>query len=117
MKKGGKKTYIRTSPMVHAFTSGGTKKYTNPKSVTVTKKNITLTAGKTHRIKARVTKLQKNKKLISVSHTNKLRYMSSNKTIATVSKSGRVTAHAKGSCRIYVYAANGVRKTIRVTVK
>ena len=117
VKKGGKKTYIRTSPMVHAFTSGGTKKYTNPKSVTVTKKNITLTAGKTHRIKARVTKLQKNKKLISVSHTNKLRYMSSNKTIATVSKSGRVTAHAKGSCRIYVYAANGVRKTIRVTVK
>ncbi len=116
-KKGGKKTYIKTSLTFHAFASGGSKNYTNPKSVKVNKKKVTLKVGKTFRIKAKVTKLNKKKKLISKKHAPKLRYQSSDKKIATVSSSGRIKAKAKGTCRIYVYAASGVCKQITVTVK
>lgn len=115
--KDGKKTYVRTSPMVHAFTSGGTKIYTNPGKVTVKKANVSLKAGKTYRIKAGVTKLRKGKKLISSGHAPKLRYLSSNTKIAKVSRSGKITAVSKGSCRVYAIAVNGASKAITVTVK
>ena len=115
--KSGKKTYIRTSPMVHAYTSGGTSKYTNSKGVIVKKTSVSLKAGKTYKVKASVTKLQKGKKLMPTGHAPKLRYVSSNKKIATVSKSGKVTAKSKGSCKVYVIAVNGASKAVSVTVK
>ena len=115
--KNGKKTYVRTSPMVHVFTSGGTKNYTNSKSVTVKKTSVSLKAGKAYKIKATVNKLKKGKKLMPTNHAPKLRYVSSNKKIATVSKSGKITAKSKGSCKVYVIAVNGASKTIKVTVK
>lgn len=31
--------------------------------------------------------------------------------------SGKIKAKAKGSCKIYIFAADGVRKTVKVTVK
>ena len=115
--KNDKKTYVRTSPMVHAYTSGGTSKYTNAKSVTVKKTSVSLKKGKTYKIKATVNKLQKGKKLMPTGHAPKFRYVSSNKKIATVSKSGKITAKSKGSCKVYVIAVNGASKTIKVTVK
>ena len=115
--KNGKKTYVRTSPMVHAYTSGGTGKYTNSKGVTVKKTRASLKAGKTYQIKASVTKLQKGKKLMPNGHAPKLRYVSSNKKIATVSKSGKITAKSKGSCKVYVIAVNGASKAVSITVK
>ena len=115
--KNGKKTYVRTSPTVHAYTSGGTKHYTNSKGVTVKKTSASLKVGKTYKIKASVTKLQKGKKLMPTDHALKLRYVSSNKNIATVSKFGKITAKSKGSCKVYVIAMNGARKAVTVTVK
>ena len=115
--KNGKKTYVRTGPMVHAYTSGGTSKYTNAKSVTVKKASVSLKAGKTYKIKANVVKLQKGKKLVPTSHAPKLRYVSSNKKIATVSKTGKITAKSKGSCKVYVIAVNGASKAVSVTVQ
>lgn len=115
--KNGKKTYVRTSPMVHAYSSGGTRLYTNAKSVTVEKTNVSLEAGKTYKIKAGVTKLQKGKMLMSTGHAVKLRFISSNNNIATVSKSGKITAKSKGSCKVYVIAVNGAKKAVKVTVK
>lgn len=50
-------------------------------------------------------------------HMKTLRYMTSNKKIATVSKGGRITAKGKGKCTIVAFAHNGVYKTIKVTVK
>ncbi len=113
----GKKTYVKMSPAVYAYTSGGTKKYTNAKSVTVKKAKVSLKAGKTYKIKAAVKKLKKNSKLIPSGFAPKLRYLSSNNKIASVNRKGKIKAKAKGTCRIYVYAANGVWKTVRVTVK
>ena len=114
--KDGKKTYIKTSPMMHAYTGNGTKKYTNAKSVTVKKAKVSLKKGKTYKIKAKVNKVKKNKKLMPKSHVATLRYLSSDKKVATVSKSGKITAKAKGSCVVYVFAHNGVSKSIKVTV-
>ena len=115
--KNGKKTYVRTSPMVHAYTSGGKTHYTNAKSVTLKKAKVTLMKGTTYKIKAKVNKLQKGKKLMPTGHAPKLRYVSSNKKIATVSKSGKITAKSKGSCKVYVIAVSGASKTVKVTVK
>jgi hypothetical protein len=115
--KNGRKSYVRTSPLVHAYTTGYTKNYTNPKSVIVKRSSVSLRSGKTCKIKASVRKLKKGRKLMSKGHAPRLRYISSNKKIATVSKAGRIKAKAKGSCKVYALAVNGARKTITVTVK
>ena len=115
LMKDGVKTYVETSPTVYAYTNKGTKKYTNPKSVTVKKSKYTLAAGKTAKIKATVTKLDKSKKLKAFAKNP--RYLSSDTAVATVNKSGKITAKAAGTCKVYAYATNGVKKTITVTVK
>ena len=47
----------------------------------------------------------------------KLTYVSSNKKVATVDKKGKIKAKKKGKCTIYVYAKNGKRAAVKVTVK
>ncbi|MBO4863740.1 MAG: Ig-like domain-containing protein [Eubacterium sp.] len=115
--KDGEKTYACTSPTVHAFTSGCSKNYTNPKSVKVKKAKVSIKKGKTFKIKASVKKLKKNKKLMPSTHEPKLRYISSDMSVATVSRSGKIKGMSAGTCTIYVMAANGVRKAVKVTVK
>ena len=115
--KDGKKEYIKTSPVSYVFAAGGTKTFTNAKAVTAKKKKVTLTEGKKFKIKAKVRKLKKGKKLLPKKRVPTLRYMSSNDMIATVSKSGKIIAKAKGTCRIYVFAHNGVSRKIKVTVR
>ena len=115
--KNGKKTYVRTSPMAHAYTGGQTKNFTNAKAVTVNKSSVTLKKGKTFKIKASVVKINKNKKLMPTKHAPTIRYMTSNKNVAAVSAGGKITAKSKGTCTIYAYPHNGAYKTIKVTVK
>ena len=114
--KNGKKTYVRTSPMMHAYTGNGTKKYTNAKSVTVKKTKVSLKKGKTYKIKAKVKKIKKNKKLMPKGHAPKLRYLTSDISVATVNAKGKIIAKGKGSCVIYVFAHNGAAKQVKVTV-
>ena len=52
-----------------------------------------------------------------IRHHHPIRYESSNKKVATVTETGLMKAQGKGSCKIYVYAQNGVYKTVTVTVK
>ena len=113
----GKKKYVSASPAAHGYTGGYRDKYTNPKSVTVSKTKVSLKVRKTYTIKAKVTKLRKNLLDMPASHAPKLRYLSTDSKVATVNGSGKVTAKAKGTCKIYVYAVNGVSKTVTVTVK
>ena len=115
--KNGKKTYVRNSPHVHAYTGNGTKYHTNAKSVSVNKTKVTLKKGKTFKIKAKDNKVNKKKKLMPKSHAPTLRYMTSNKKVATVSSNGKIKAVAKGKCCIYAYAHNGVSKKVTVIVK
>ena len=62
-------------------------------------------------------KLKAGKKLLPRYHDAKVRYLSSDPKIATVSAKGKIKAKAKGTCKIYVYAVNGAYKTVKVTVK
>ena len=111
------KTYIRTSPAVYAYTSGGTKKLTNPECVTIKKVKTVIKTGKSYKIKANVRKLKKHRKLIGKDCAPKLRYISTDTSVAEVSRSGRIIAKNSGSCMIYVYAVNGARKGITVIVR
>ena len=114
---GDSKTYVAKSPTVHAYTGGGNGRYTNPKSVKVKKSKVTVKKNKTYKIKASVRKLRKGKKLINGRHARKLRYLSSNTSVATVTKYGKIKGVAPGTCDVYVLAVNGSYKKVAVTVK
>ena len=111
----GSRVYTDTSLTLHTFTAGGNKNYTNPKKVTVKKSSCTIAAGTTAKIKAKVIKKDKTKELAN--HTARIRYISSNKSVATVNKKGIIKAKETGSCRIYVVASNGVKRTVKVKVE
>lgn len=108
----GKKVYVATGKVLHFC--GSKAKTTNPKKITVKKKAVTLKVKKSANISASITKESK-KKLIG--HTAKLRYWSSNAQVASVNQHGKITAVAQGSCTIYVMGENGVKTSVKVTVK
>ena len=85
--------------------------------MTVKKSEVSLKKGSTYQIRAKVKKFRKDRKLMKKGHGPKLRYLSSNTKVATVSSSGKIRGKAEGKCKVYVYAINGVSKTIKVTVK
>ncbi|MBD5089144.1 MAG: hypothetical protein HDT30_10115 [Clostridiales bacterium] len=113
---GGKKVTISKSITAHII-GRNNKKYTNVKAVTVKKNSYILKKGKTAMIQAKTSLVSKGKKELPNSHTDKFRYASSNKKVATVSAKGKIKAIGKGSCIIYIYAKNGYAKKIKVTVK
>ena len=106
----GVKVTLAASKKVHATTQGG--KYGVAKSVKLNKSKATIKKGKTFKIKASEVKKDKTIK----KHRN-ICYESSNTKIATVNSKGKIKAKKKGKCTIYVYAQNGVYKTVKVTVK
>ena len=99
----------------HTYTGNVKGKYTNAKSVKVSKSSYTLDKDASATIKASVVKVKSGKKLST--HVNKLRYTSSDKAIAKVSSNGKITAVGSGDATIYVQAANGIWATCKVTVK
>ena len=68
-------------------------------------------------VKAELALEDKRKKALPKSHVATFRYASSNTKVAKVDKNGKITAVGKGTCYIYVYAANGLAKKVKVTVK
>lgn len=107
---------ISTSKVIHVATKGS--KVGNHKSVIVSKTVIAkarkLSKGKTLKLNAKA--VAQSTKLKVKQHVS-LRYESTNKKIATVNKSGKVTAKKKGICYIYAFAQDGVFKKIKVIVK
>ena len=57
------------------------------------------------------------KKLLPKKHIVPYRYFSTNDKVASVSKTGKIKGKKKGTCTIYVVATNGVKKSIKVTVR
>ena len=109
---GGKKVRIAKSACIHATTTSS--KYGNPTGITVKQTAISLKKGKMQTLKATVQVPAKRSVKV---HSAKIRYATSNPYVATVSKSGQINAKGTGSCKIYVYTQNGIRKTVTVTVK
>ena len=116
-KKSGK-TYktVAKSNVGHFLTGNYRGKYTNPKSLKLSKTSMTIKKGKSASIKASVTKVYSSKKL-ATAHAAAYRYISNNPTVATVNAKGKVTAKKKGTATIYVQTINGIWKTCKVTVK
>ena len=54
--------------------------------------------------------------MLSDRHAPKFRYASTDESIATVDKKGKVTGVSAGTCYVYVYAKNGYAKKVKVTV-
>ena len=114
---GGNKVVIGKSITAHIVGVKNTK-FTNVKSITLkSSKSLTLKKGKTSKIKALTVLVDKKKKQLTDAHTTEFRYASTNKTVATVDKNGKITAKKKGSTVIWIYAKNGYAKKVKVTVK
>lgn len=109
---------ISVSKTVHATTQGG--KYGNAKAVKLTKvgkwksklQKIAMKEGTSATIKG---KSVKDKKPIRI-HRG-LAFESNDTYVAEVSNKGVIKAKHRGTCKIYVYAQNGVSKIIKLTVK
>lgn len=106
----GVKVTLAASKKIHATTIGG--KYGVAKAVKLNKSKVKIKKGKTFKIKA--SEIKKDKK---IKRHRAICYESSNTKIATVNSKGKIKAKKKGKCTIYVYAQNGVYKTVKVTVK
>ena len=106
----GAKVTTAVSKKIHATTLGG--KYGVAKAVKVNKTKATIKKGKTFKIKA--SEIKKDK---TIKRHRAICYESSNTAVATVDAKGKVKGVKKGKCTIYVYAQNGVYKTVKITVK
>lgn len=108
----GKKVYIAKSNSLHVALKDA--KATNAKKVTVNQTNVRLKAGDTFVIRSRTRLENTNKKKLL--HVAAYRYYTSDQSVASVSKTGKIKALKSGTCVIYVVANNGVYGTIKVTV-
>ena len=108
----GKKVYIAKSNSLHVALKDA--KATNAKKVTVNQTNVRLKAGDTFVIRSRTRLENPNKK--ELLHAAAYRYYTSDQSVASVSKTGKIKALKSGTCVIYVVANNGVYGTIKVTV-
>lgn len=109
----GQKTYLAKSVTIHTAMKG--QSATNAKAVTVNKSSVSLSKGKSFKIKATIKKENKKKNVLK--HEGLIRYYTSDKKVAVVDKKGKITAKGTGSCSIYVVANNGIYKAVKVKVK
>ncbi|WP_373215738.1 Ig-like domain-containing protein [Ruminococcus sp. 5_1_39BFAA] len=107
----GKDIAVAKSARMHAVTTGG--KYGNAKKITVNKSSVSLKKGRTSQLKVTVTNTASKVKY----HVSAVRYLSTNPSVATVSKNGKIKGVGKGTCNVYCYAQNGLYKKVKVVVK
>ena len=111
----GEKNYgIQTCPTVHAYTGGGAKGITNPAELTLTKDALIVRLGRTANIRADVKGETKGRRMAH--HVPKLRYISGNPDVATVSAAGKVKAVGNGECSVFVMTTNGIWEEVKITV-
>ena len=116
LENGRKNAIGKASPVVSALTGNGNKKWTNAESVKVKVPELSLRVGKKATIKATVKGVDHNKKVLK-QDDRLLRYYSSNRNVARVTSDGTVKAVGKGTCTVWVVAANGKRFGVKVKVK
>lgn len=109
----GRKVYLTTSEDIHVKMTENSR-YANADAVKVSKKKKTLSAGKTWRPKVTVKMTGKAKQM---RHVQPVRFLSSDDTIASVTRTGKITARTKGTCFIYACAINGKTAKIKITVR
>ena len=111
----GKRKYIGKSYILHVAGRDSTK-WTNAKQLKTSSGKRTVILGKSLRVSAKILKENKALRLLSKKHGARVRYWSTNKAVATVSKNGKVTTTGKGTCYIYMTALNGTKTRVKLTV-
>lgn len=108
----GKKARIGKTLTLYAVMNNA--KYTEAKKIKLNKKSYSLEVGAKAKIKAVLLKRENEKKMKAESE--KLRFYSTDNTVAEVNANGTITAKGAGTCYIYVVAGNGIPQKIKVTV-
>jgi len=108
----GIKKVVASARTIHVATKNG--KVTNYKKVKANKKKLTLKVKGKFNLAA--TLVIADKKLTVKNH-RKLAYESSDTSVVTVSKKGRLKAVGKGKAIIYIYSQSGTYAKVKVTVK
>ena len=105
----GKRVILSRSLPVYSMTKGG--KYGNPLKIRVKRPLVKVKQGKKVRLLVKVTgrKMKKTGK--------KIRYVSLDSSVASVSKEGVITGRKRGSCTVYCIARNGFSKKVKVKVE
>lgn len=106
-----KKVTIAQTYSMHIATTG--KKHAYARNLQVNRTNVVLNRGKRTALRTKV--IYSSGKIQN--HIAAVRFSSSNSRVATVDSRGIISARNKGTCIIYCYAPNGVRKNVRVTVR
>ncbi len=116
--KNGKKVVVRNSVTVHSVCGNTSARSTNVKSVKVKKHAVTLKKGKTYKVKATISKVNKKRAFLDATHCGLLRYLTANSKIADVNyNTGVIKAKKAGKTTVYVLGVNGIRDKVTVTVK
>ena len=112
-----KKGKEKLGESMEAFVAGSKNSaYSNVSEIVPVESSLNLKKGKQVTIQAHM-KLEDDAKLrVPSTLCSGLRYASSKKKVATVSKKGRVTAKKSGRCQVYVYAANGKSTKVSINV-
>ncbi len=90
--------------------------YTNVKKITGVKSSVILKQGETLKLDPKMILEDSTGKLLP-GYCKTFRYASTNTGIVKVSEKGRLTAVKPGSCKIYIFAKNGIMKKVKVTVE
>ena len=116
--KNGKKVVVRNSVTVHSVCGNTSARSTNVKSVKVKKHAVTLKKGKTYKVKATISKVNKKRAFLDATHCGLLRYLTADSKIADVNyNTGVIKAKKAGKTMVYVLGVNGIRDKVTVTVK
>ncbi len=110
----GKSTKLAKSLLAYVAGSKNAK-YTNIKDIVLEETKMSLEISESITVNPQA--VLKNKKKSALKNIAEFRFASSDESIATVDKSGNITAVGKGSCIIYVYSQNGYAKKIQTTVE
>ena len=113
-KADGGKDYVASSLQLRCSTGSGTGSATNPKSIKLDTKSLTVPVGVSKHISASVKGMDKKLPLIKAGRA--IRYQSANPAVAEVTTGGTVTGVSAGTCTIRVIACNGMYRTVSIRV-
>ena len=112
-KVDGKVVSLGKTPKIHITTVSS--KYTNTKSISLEEEALISKTGDVSVISAKVNKVSTSKKLLL--HVAKLRYYSTDSSIAEVDEKGNITSKKLGTCDIYLLTNDGILTKLSITVK
>lgn len=112
----GKKILLGKS-MIYHIAGEKSENYTNAEKIVVAKDEITMKSGRTARVNAKAVKQSKKKKWLEKGHGPVLRYVSTDETVVSVTKTGKLRAKKKGTCEIRISTLNGICTKVQVTVQ